>query len=100
VIGLLRQWDREDLIDDAGLVCAELTTNAVLHAGSEFTVAVSRRGSAVRIAVRDASRRGPVMQHPEPTAVSGRGLILVTRLAKRWGIDVLGAGKVVWADLA
>ncbi|HEV7861721.1 MAG TPA: MEDS domain-containing protein, partial [Acidimicrobiia bacterium] len=52
----LVSWGHTDLVDDAAVVTTELATNAVLHAGTDFTVTVSRRpDGAIRVAVRDAS---------------------------------------------
>jgi hypothetical protein len=39
------------------------------------------------------------MRSPLPVAISGRGLRLITALTRRWGTDVVGDGKVVWAEL-
>lgn len=49
----------------------------------------------------DRTQEMPVVQHPGFNATSGRGLLLVESLAKRW--DVYGptvGGKVVWAELS
>jgi anti-sigma regulatory factor (Ser/Thr protein kinase) len=40
---------------DAAIITAELAANAVLHARSGFTVAVSRSAASVQISVRDAT---------------------------------------------
>jgi anti-sigma regulatory factor (Ser/Thr protein kinase) len=99
VVHVLRQWGRADLIDDAAIVTAELTTNAVLHAHSEFLLAVSRDGERIRVSVRDASPLSPRPTVPRLDSISGRGLGLVGTLARRWGTELLNGGKVVWAEL-
>ncbi len=96
----LVSWGNESLVDDALLVVAELMTNAVIHAQSEFVVAIAARGDSVRVSVRDGSAVLPVMQDPDAHSVSGRGLVLVAGIAQRWGIELIGNGKVVWADLS
>jgi hypothetical protein len=88
------------LLEDAAIIVAELATNAVLHARSEFVVGVSDADGSVRISVRDASSVVPVRHEPDAHAITGRGLLLVSGLARRWGADVIGGGKVVWAELA
>ena len=96
----LMAWGRDAFVDDASIVVAELATNAVLHAGSEFIVALASHGDTVRVSVRDASSRLPAMQDPTPSSISGRGLVLVAAVAQRWGTELLPDGKVVWADLS
>src|SRR5260370_27741712 len=54
-IGTLRRWAADHLADDAALVVTELAANAVVHARSDFTVALSAPGDMLRISVRDAS---------------------------------------------
>jgi hypothetical protein len=96
----LMAWGRYTVVDDASIVVAELATNAVLHARSEFIVALSSHGDAVRVSVRDASARLPAPQDPTPSSISGRGLVLVAAVAQRWGTELLPDGKVVWAELS
>ena len=100
-LGTLRRWAAADLADDAALVVTELAANAVVHARSGFTVALSAHGDTLRISVRDASPlpsdhgSGPAL----PSAPL-HGLGAVDALAARWGVESLGeAGKTVWADL-
>ena len=92
-------WGRESVVDDASIVVAELATNAMLHARSEFIVSLSFQSDAVRVSVRDASSSLPAMQDPTPDSISGRGLVLVSAVAQRWGTELLADGKVVWAEL-
>ena len=84
---------------DAKLVISELATNAVLHAGTPFSVTVRPNGSTVRISVRDWSAAQPLMRNGSLTALSGRGLHLVAALADDWGCETDRDGKSVWADL-
>jgi hypothetical protein len=86
-------------VDDAALVVSELATNAVVHARTPFTVAVSVSTESVRITVRDMSPTPPIPRHSEPTASSGRGLGLVATLSSCWGAELMTDGKVVWAEL-
>lgn len=84
---------------DAQLIVSELASNAVLHAGSPFTVSIRDEGPMLRISVQDSSARPPVMRDAEPTALSGRGLFLVDAVASNWGVDPEPDGKTVWAEL-
>ena len=100
VIDTLAAWECGAPLDDAALIATELATNAVLHAGTGFTVVVSRRpGGTIRIAVRDASMVRPRPRRAGPLESSGRGLRLVEALATDWGADFLPDGKVIWAEL-
>ncbi len=96
----LTAWGRDAYVHDASIVVAELATNALVHARSEFIVALSSHGDTVRVSVRDASSRLPTMQDPTPDSISGRGLVLVAAVAQRWGTELLPDGKMVWADLS
>jgi anti-sigma regulatory factor (Ser/Thr protein kinase) len=84
---------------DAAIIIAELAANAVLHARSGFTVAVSRSAASVRISVRDAAPV-PMAHGCASLAVShGHGLWVVDQVADTWAVEPLPDGKVVWADL-
>jgi anti-sigma regulatory factor (Ser/Thr protein kinase) len=85
---------------DAQLVLSELATNAVIHAGTPFSVGVRCDGSTVRISVQDWSSTQPIVREPDPRALSGRGLRLIAMVARAWGIDYGPDGKTVWAELA
>lgn len=87
------------LRDDAELVVSELATNAVRHAGSAFRLSVQDLGSGVRVTVQDSGEAVPRERHPSPDEHGGRGVAIVSKLASRWGYDLLGDGKVVWAEL-
>ena len=100
VVDTLRQWHLDGLCDDAAIVVSELATNSILHAHSDFTVALTQRDGTVRLSVFDARGQFPQVREPSPNTVSGRGLRLVTALAARWGAEAVGDGKEVWADFA
>ena len=87
------------MISDAALIVTELATNAVVHARSEFTVAIASSGGAVRIEVRDGSTHAPTTRVPSPSMTGGRGLSIVDALASAWGVLRAGDGKVVWVQL-
>jgi anti-sigma regulatory factor (Ser/Thr protein kinase) len=99
----LRHWGHdEDLVSEAALVLSELASNAVIHAGSPFTISLQFEGSLLRIAVRD---RCPV---PATTHGDGgllvrapHGLAVIQALSAQWGVEnaLDGTGKVVWAEL-
>ncbi|WUR90824.1 ATP-binding protein [Streptomyces sp. NBC_01262] len=89
------------------LIAAELTANAVRHGhvpGRDFRLSLSATETTVRIEVSDTrTERVPLLSAQEPPgdAESGRGLLLVSRLASRWAVAPREAapGKTVWAEL-
>ncbi|WP_106983220.1 ATP-binding protein [Streptomyces sp. NRRL S-237] len=93
--------------EDAAQVVAELAANAVTHGkvrGRDFRLALHiAPGPTLRIEVSDTRREfGPpaVAEVPAPGAESGRGLVLVSALATRWGTDHGPAPlKTVWAEM-
>ncbi|MGY2874477.1 CheY-like chemotaxis protein [Marmoricola sp. URHA0025 HA25] len=100
VTDLLQGWGYQELVDDAALVVSELVTNAVTHAGSNCAVLVNRSGDGVRIEVRDQGTGMPSPRSPSDAAESGRGLMIVSALAKAWGIDTEPPSKSVWVELS
>jgi len=95
----MREWGCDDLIPDAELLVSELVTNAVLHARSATRVTIERGGTTLRVSVCDDSRDRPHLRDGGPEAVSGRGLVIVDRVARRWGVDTNEAGKCVWFEI-
>jgi anti-sigma regulatory factor (Ser/Thr protein kinase) len=98
LVGALRQWGCDHLVDDAVLVLSELVTNAVVHTAAPFRVVIRAEDRSVRVAVYDRSPDPPTRRSAHRLAVSGRGLGLVASLASRWGTHKTAAGKVVWAE--
>jgi len=83
----------------AVLLASELVANAVLHGGAPLEVTVTVEGHRARVEVFDGSPRLPVRRNYSTMSGTGRGLVLVERLATRWGIDPTPTGKVVWFEL-
>jgi anti-sigma regulatory factor (Ser/Thr protein kinase) len=84
----------------AELLVTELVTNAILHARSTVTVTVERHGEHVRVAVGDESARAPRARAHSVEAGTGRGLMIVDKMATRWGVELRDGGKVVWFELS
>ena len=96
----MRRWGYEEVAADAELVASELATNAVLHAGSHFSIGLSRRGGQVRIVVGDSDNTPPIARAPSRDGRGGLGLHVIESITTRWGHEAHSNGKVVWADLA
>jgi anti-sigma regulatory factor (Ser/Thr protein kinase) len=99
-VASLRQWGHDGpLVEDVALVLSELATNAVVHAGSPFSVTVRVKDSTLRVAVADASPQTVAMREQGLSVQRGHGLGLVDVLATRWGVEDTSDGKVVWVEL-
>lgn len=104
--GKLRRLVREILaghsgavVDDAVLVADELASNACQHGLASRTsrLTLVNRGRALLIEVDDAGSGQPQIRRPDRTG--GRGLVLVDRLASRWGVRRHPRHKTVWAEM-
>jgi anti-sigma regulatory factor (Ser/Thr protein kinase) len=91
---------RSDQLDVARLLATELVTNAMLHGAPPIRISASRTSAVVRIEVSDASPQRPVPRPYDTDAPTGHGILLVERLARRWGIDSHDDGKTVWFEVA
>jgi anti-sigma regulatory factor (Ser/Thr protein kinase) len=83
----------------ATLLVSELVANAILHSGTPLEVVVQCGDDRVRIEVHDGNPQLPVRKHYSNMSGTGRGLMLVERMAAGWGADRTAAGKVVWFEL-
>lgn len=92
----------ESAVGTVALLATEAMTNAVRHGppGGPVDVEVERADGVVRVAVTDRSPALPVVLDVEPTALGGRGVMLIDRLAHRWGVDPEPDGKTVWFEVA
>lgn len=90
-------FDLEELAELAQLLVSETLTNAVVHARSPFVMVAAKAGpEELRVHVSDDDFEPPVLRHPAPDAVGGRGLLLVSSLADDWGVTRQPLGKTVW----
>ena len=118
----LRSWGHDALVDDATLCVSELAGNAALHGNSSYIeVCVLDLDRKVRLWVEDDGPTPAAVVAPRTTLpgldeafddeldeldrllsapATGRGLAIVSVLARDWGVDELEHGKRVWADLS
>lgn len=86
-------------VDDALLAATELVSNAVLHGREPIVVTLSLDEDHLKVSVRDRSAVSPSFSLLDPTAVTGRGLLLVSSLSDGWGVEPEERGKTVWMQL-
>lgn len=84
------------LLDNAELVASELVTNGVLHANTPLTLGVVLGEDCVLIAVTDNSDGRASEHQPSLSAEGGRGIALVASIARQWGVQRQGSGKIIW----
>jgi len=98
-------WDLTDVLHPGRLVMSELAANAVMHARTPFTVAVTRRSAGLHLCVKDGSRVAPRLVDDEPGPADSvwaqprRGLHIVHAATYAWGWLPVADGKIVWAIL-
>jgi anti-sigma regulatory factor (Ser/Thr protein kinase) len=111
----LVSWGLTELVDTATVCVSELATNAALHSASTFMeVGMRPLENGVHINVEDdgitpAEAVAPREMFPaagadsqlpledEPT--TGRGLAIVSILAREWGVERTERGKRVWCHI-
>lgn len=97
----LSGWGVADsVIADATLVANELVANVVDHARGPLRIELLPFGTGVLIRVSDGSPVPPLLHRGPVDSVRRRGLQLVEALSVRWGHQLTGNGKIVWAELA
>jgi anti-sigma regulatory factor (Ser/Thr protein kinase) len=107
----VRRWAASALsaVDDAHLgdvmlVATELLTNAYDHGNGPLQVRMSYTPTPcqVRVEVDDSCLEHPVVVRPGNTQPHGRGMLIVDKLAKAWGVrDHSATGsKTVWAQIS
>ncbi|HEY6744579.1 MAG TPA: ATP-binding protein [Mycobacteriales bacterium] len=94
-------WPR-GLVELTVLLASELVTNAVVHGRGPIQLLLVEDGDRLRVEVTDAEPRlpdgpGKPAEHDE----GGRGLLILDRLADRWGSHPRRPppGKVVWFEV-
>ena len=98
------EWGLAALGEDIELLVSELVTNAVRASGAPGNATPVRLwllsdGARVLIMVWDARDQPPVRVDADQDAESGRGLLLVEAISRRWSWYATPepGGKVVWA---
>ncbi|MFZ4152135.1 SpoIIE family protein phosphatase [Streptomyces pseudogriseolus] len=95
----LAEWGLHGLVDATELIVGELVTNAVRHGGGPVGLRLLR-DKTLTVEVSDGG--AALAPHPRlalTTDEGGRGLYLVAKVSRRWGVRPVPGGKVVRAEL-
>ncbi|MFI2378519.1 SpoIIE family protein phosphatase [Streptomyces sp. NPDC018964] len=95
----LHDWGLPKLADSTELMVSELVTNAVLHSHARPVALRLVRGDTLLCEVEDDDHELPTLLDARPTDEFGRGLRVVSTLARQWGTSRTTAGKSVWFEL-
>ncbi|MFE3038084.1 SpoIIE family protein phosphatase [Streptomyces canus] len=95
----LHDWGLAKLADSAELMVSELVTNAVRHSHSRPVELRLVREDTLLCEVDDDDHELPNLLSAGPTDEQGRGLRVVSTLAREWGASRTKAGKTVWFEL-
>jgi len=97
----LREWCVPEPMIAAAILCtSELTTNALLHAGTPAQVHIDLSAERLLVSVADTGTRGSVTPTKADTLASrGRGLGLIEELSDAWGTDPSVRGATVWFEM-
>ncbi|MET8230736.1 SpoIIE family protein phosphatase [Micromonospora sp. NPDC005298] len=99
--GQLTEWQVPESVIGAAVLCtSELTTNALLHAGTAARVEIDLSPERLLVSVADTGTRGTVTRTRTDTLSSrGRGLGLIEELSDAWGTDPTVRGSTVWFEI-
>jgi anti-sigma regulatory factor (Ser/Thr protein kinase) len=97
----LAAWQVPEPVIGAAVLCtSELTTNALLHAGTAARVEIDLSQERLLVSVADTGTRGTVtLTRTDTLSSRGRGLGLIEQLSDAWGTDPTVRGASVWFEM-
>ncbi|RBM20838.1 PAS sensor protein [Streptomyces sp. PT12] len=98
VVERLASWGLTPLADTTELLVSEVLTNAVRHAARGPVRVRLVRADALLCEITDHGPELPVLREAAPDDEAGRGLAVVSHLARAWGTSRAGRGKTVWFE--
>ncbi|MEU1042020.1 SpoIIE family protein phosphatase [Streptomyces sp. NPDC005907] len=100
VRGRLTAWGLADAVETAELLVSEVVTNAVRHGAGDAIGLRLVRTDALLCEVTDDEPTLPDFMTAGLEDEAGRGLRVVSRLAREWGASASGHRKTVWFEQA
>ncbi|MFI6638045.1 SpoIIE family protein phosphatase [Streptomyces sp. NPDC050504] len=97
-VGRLRQWGLDEIAWQVELMVSEVVTNALRHAHRSHVELRLVRGDELLCEVVDDDHTLPALLAAGPDDEFGRGLRVVSALAREWGSSRTGEGKTVWFE--
>ncbi|MEU9730196.1 ATP-binding protein [Streptomyces sp. NPDC048002] len=98
---LLADWELPELYDAVALGVTELVANVVCHVPDRrCRLLLMRQETGVRVEVADGCAELPCVEAGSGWgAEDGRGLVLLSAVVDKWGVDRRGgSGKTVWFE--
>ncbi|WP_161327336.1 SpoIIE family protein phosphatase [Streptomyces sp. SID5789] len=95
----LHDWGLARQADAAGLMVGELVTNALRHSHARPVELRLVRADTLLCEVDDDDHELPALRNAGPDDETGRGLRVVSTLAREWGASRTTSGKTVWFEL-
>ncbi|MEV4036157.1 ATP-binding SpoIIE family protein phosphatase [Streptomyces umbrinus] len=95
----LHVWGLDSLVDSTELMVSELVTNAVRHSHSRPIELRLVRGETLLCEVDDDDHTLPTLLSARTLDEFGRGMRVVSTLAREWGTSRTSSGKTVWFEL-
>ncbi|EXU62936.1 PAS/PAC sensor protein [Streptomyces sp. PRh5] len=96
----LLRWGLPESVETAELLVSEAVTNAIRHAHTHHVRLRLVRTDALLCEVTDDDHELPALLSADRDAESGRGLRVISKLAREWGTSRTGRGKTVWFEQA
>jgi serine phosphatase RsbU (regulator of sigma subunit)/anti-sigma regulatory factor (Ser/Thr protein kinase) len=93
----LAEWELDELSYSTELLASEMITNALRYAAGPIELRLLLERTLV-CEVLDRSAALPRLRHAADDDENGRGLVIVSQMAHRWGSRRTAAGKVVWCE--
>ncbi|MFF0288202.1 SpoIIE family protein phosphatase [Streptomyces sp. NPDC005262] len=98
VRGKLLDWELPEAVESAELMVSELVTNAVKHGRTHHIGLRLVRTGALLCEVSDDEPAPAALLNACAHDEFGRGLLVVSGLAREWGTSTTARGKTVWFE--